>query len=123
MPLAVTELERPPAVDVTSVAHSRPPATEPTPPQRRASVAVLVLMVGFPAALLVAVATGVLAVQGVSRAELAMPLAALVGLGFVALGIARFEWFVLAVLSIRTLVDFTRVAPDAAQPGGPQRWG
>jgi O-antigen ligase len=76
-------------------------------------------MIGFPAALIVAVATGVLAVQGVSRTELVMPLAALVGLGFVVLGIVRFEWFVLAALSIRTVVDFTRVVPTAGQPGGP----
>src|SRR5262249_11478904 len=121
VPQPVTELASPPMADEPVPADALMVADAPvTRPHhhagdRRTSAAVLVLMVGFPAALLVAVATGVLAVQGVSRTELVLPLAALVGLGFVVLGVMRFEWFVLAALAVRTLVDVTHVSPTQAQ--------
>src|SRR5262249_7612088 len=86
---------------------------------REPRTALWVLVVGFPAAALVAVVTGVLAVQGAGRTELAMPLAALVGLGFVVLGFVRFQWFVLAALAVRTVVAAPRVSPGTAQVGGP----
>ncbi|MFI5101163.1 MAG: lipid II flippase MurJ, partial [Actinomycetes bacterium] len=93
-------------------------AIEATEPARgRRPVGLVLLLVGFPASLLVAVATGVLAVRGVGRTELIVPLAALLGLGFVVLGLVRFEWFVLCALAIRTLVDFTKVGAGSDQLG------
>jgi O-antigen ligase len=92
--------------------------SDPTSPVReRPSVGLAVLTVGFPASLLVAVATGLLAVRGVDRTELMLPLAALLGLGFVVLGLVRFEWFVLCALAVRTLVDVTKVGSGGGQVG------
>jgi putative inorganic carbon (hco3(-)) transporter len=70
---------------------------------------------GAVVVVVVAVATGLLSVRTVGRTELILPVAGLAGLTLVILGLRRFEWFVLAVLALRTLVDVTKVGPDSNQ--------
>ena len=96
----------------TTVAHAPPGRTSIGRPGRA------VLAAAVPLMLLVAVLTGLLAVSGVSRTVLLLPCAGVVGTALVGLGWWRFEWFVLCVLAVRTVVDVTRVGSSANQLAG-----
>ena len=71
----------------------------------------LLVLAGAMAVVAVAVATAVLYTTGSSRTEVILPAAAVGGLGFVLLALHRFEWFVLATLAIRTVVDLEKAGP------------
>ena len=71
----------------------------------------LLVLAGAMAVVAVAVATAVLYTTGSSRTQVVLPAAAVGGLGFVLLALHRFEWFVLATLAIRTVVDLEKAGP------------
>lgn len=66
-------------------------------------------------AVAISIGTAVLATRGASTLALISPAAAAAGIGLVVLACWRFEWFVLCVLSLRTLVDVTKIRPTASQ--------
>lgn len=72
------------------------------------------ILIFVPAAiLLVAMATTFLGTQDTTKTrELVLPLAGLAGITLAAVGLHRFEWFVLAVLAVRTVVDVSKVKPN-----------
>ncbi len=75
----------------------------------------LLVMAGAMAVIAVSVATAVLYTSGSSRSEMILPAAAVGGLGFLALALHRFEWFVLATLAVRTVVDLEKAGPSSSQ--------
>lgn len=81
--------------------------------QRRPGTELPRILIVVPAAILiVALATAVLGTQDITKTrELIMPLAGLAGITLASIGLHRFEWFVLAVLAVRTVVDVTKVRP------------
>ena len=87
-----------------------PPPTSPPPTSAERPDGLLVLA-GAMAVVAVAVATAVLYTTGSSRTAVVLPAAAVGGLGFVLLALHRFEWFVLATLAIRTVVDLEKAGP------------
>lgn len=71
----------------------------------------LLLLLGSPLLVAVAISTALLEQRGVSRTDLTMPVAAAACVGLVAIALYRFEWFVLAVLALRAAVDVTKIGP------------
>ena len=73
------------------------------------------------AAVLIAVAastTGVMTTRSATHTELLLPIAAVALAALVAVAVARFEWFVLCVIAIRTATDITRVRPSSVALAG-----
>lgn len=73
------------------------------------------IFIVVPAAILiVAMATTFLGTQDTTTTrELVLPLAGLAGISLAAIGLHRFEWFVLGLLAVRTVVDVSKVKPNA----------
>ncbi|HEV7193379.1 MAG TPA: O-antigen ligase family protein [Jatrophihabitantaceae bacterium] len=71
------------------------------------------ILIMVPVAILVvALATTFVGTQDVTTTkELVLPLAGLAAITLAAVGCYRFEWFVLAVLAVRTLVDVSKIKP------------
>jgi putative inorganic carbon (HCO3(-)) transporter len=101
-----------------------------TPAPRSNAVVAVWLTLAVIVVACAAAATGVLAVRGVPRTELLMPIGVLAVGALIALGCYRFEWFVLAVLGLRSAMDATSArvtgakfastvtkAPDAVSSG------
>lgn len=72
------------------------------------------IFIAVPAAILVvALVTTFIGTQDTSTTkELVLPLAGLAGISLAAIGLHRFEWFVLGVLAVRTVVDVSKVRPS-----------
>lgn len=72
------------------------------------------ILITLPGAIIaVALATAFLGTQDVTKThQLIMPIAGLAGITLAAVGCYRFEWFILGVLAVRTVVDVTKVKPS-----------
>ena len=92
-----------------------PPTAAEQPAHRATASQLIWLGVAVAGLAGVAAATGLLAVRGASRVELMLPIGVVGVIALVALGCYRFEWFVLTILAVRSVMDATSVRPTGAK--------